>query len=314
MSRYENNNHHQPKPIPVPVPEVNVRDYTMTLPASRGRHRSRINGKAINVNQKSLNIHHLKYSIIVLENRAQSVDPRALSSKNDVPILCNKYAIDDFIRRESLTEQREQRNHRDDRENRSRSMPRSPSHRKSLYSPSREGSPEPIPKRLQPNERSRYLAPPLPPDMRPSDDEECIELAVPMRKPKKRERKEHLRPSPRIMTPMGFAIHRQARLIESFDEEGGYDDECTDYVSDTPVRPVPIWLCVFLVIGYIIAGAFYFTRTENWSFLDSAYFCFITLTTIGNSNLTFVFFIIKKVKIEKQNKNDLNVSLFCRIW
>lgn len=181
-----------------------------------------------------------------------------------------------------MTEQREQRNHRDDRENRSRSMPRSPSHRKSLYSPSREVSPEPIPKRLQPNERSRYLAPPLPPDMRPSDNEECIELEVPMRKHKRRERKEHLPPSPRIMSPMGFAIHRQARLMESFDEEAGYDDECIDYVSDTPVRPVPIWLCVFLVIGYIIAGAFYFTRTENWSFLDSAYFCFITLTTIGN--------------------------------
>lgn len=48
---------------------------------------------------------------------------------------------------------------------------------------------------------------------------------------------------------------------------------------------VPIWLCVFLVIGYIIAGAFYFTRTEKWDFLDSAYFCFITLTTIGELSL-----------------------------
>lgn len=281
MSRYENNNHYQPKP----VPEVNVRDYTMTLPASRGRHRSRINGiiRFYSRLKRTLNKLFNHISLIVLEKRAQSVDPRALRTKDDVPILCNKYAIDDFIRRESLTEQREHRNHRDDhdeREHRSRSMPRSQNHRKSLYSPSREASPEPIPKRLQPNERSRYLAPPLNPDMMPSD-EECIEMGAPMRKPKRREKKEALPPSPRIMSPMGFAVHRQARLMESFDEEAGYDDDYTDYVSDTPVRPVPIWLCVFLVISYIIAGAFYFTRTENWSFLDSAYFCFITLTTIG---------------------------------
>lgn len=31
------------------VPEINVRDYTMTLPASRGRHRSRINGKSYKI-------------------------------------------------------------------------------------------------------------------------------------------------------------------------------------------------------------------------------------------------------------------------
>lgn len=191
-----------------------------------------------------------------------------------MPILCNKYAIDDFIRRESLTEDRE---HRERREHRSRSMPRSQNQRKSLYSPSREISLEPIPKRMLASERSRYLAPPLPPD-----ESECIELDVPTRRQKKRERKDILPPSPRIMSPMGFAIHRQARLMESFDEEASYDDDnYVDYVTDTPVRPVPIWLCVFLVIGYIIIGAFYFSKTEKWTFLDSAYFCFITLTTIG---------------------------------
>ncbi|XP_071447826.1 LOW QUALITY PROTEIN: uncharacterized protein [Hetaerina americana] len=46
-------------------------------------------------------------------------------------------------------------------------------------------------------------------------------------------------------------------------------------------RPVPIWLCVFLVVSYIFGGAFLFSEWEKWPFLDSAYFCFITLTTIG---------------------------------
>lgn len=39
MARCENNYNHS-----IIVPEVNVRDYTMTLPASRGRHRARIDG------------------------------------------------------------------------------------------------------------------------------------------------------------------------------------------------------------------------------------------------------------------------------
>lgn len=87
------------------------------------------------------------------------------------------------------------------------------------------------------------------------------------------------------MSPMGFAVHRQARLYIDDDEEFGGDD--WDHWSDQPsrVRPVPIWLCVFLVVSYIIAGAFLFSSWEGWSFLDSAYFCFITLTTIGKLTL-----------------------------
>lgn len=91
-------------------------------------------------------------------------------------------------------------------------------------------------------------------------------------------------PSPRIMSPMGFAIHRQAKLQPSYynDDDSQYGDDW-DFSSDqaSRVKPVPIWLCVFLVVSYIIAGAFLFSDSEGWSFLDSAYFCFITLTTIG---------------------------------
>lgn len=79
------------------------------------------------------------------------------------------------------------------------------------------------------------------------------------------------------MSPMGFQPHRQAR----YEDLAFYDDDL-DY-NDLPPRsrPVPIWLCVFLVVSYIVAGAFIFNKWENWSLLDSAYFCFITLTTIG---------------------------------
>ena len=35
------------------------------------------------------------------------------------------------------------------------------------------------------------------------------------------------------------------------------------------------------VFGYILLGATIFSTWENWSFLEGAYFSFITLTTIG---------------------------------
>lgn len=82
---------------------------------------------------------------------------------------------------------------------------------------------------------------------------------------------------------MGFAVHRQAKhLAQMMDSNDEWNVKAND--MSPLVRPVPIWLCVFLVVGYILGGAYLFSRWENWSLLDSAYFCFITLTTIGESN------------------------------
>jgi hypothetical protein len=85
------------------------------------------------------------------------------------------------------------------------------------------------------------------------------------------------------MSPMGFAVHRQARHIASIiDENSLYGDDLDEFdMNNAVIRPVPIWLCVFLVIGYILGGAWLFHEWEKWEYLDAAYFCFITLTTIG---------------------------------
>ena len=58
-------------------------------------------------------------------------------------------------------------------------------------------------------------------------------------------------PSPRIMSPMGFAINRQARHVATvMDDTSLYDDDWDRSSGDGPpssfIRPVPIWLCVFL--------------------------------------------------------------------
>ncbi|KAJ8716901.1 hypothetical protein PYW07_003528 [Mythimna separata] len=55
----------------------------------------------------------------------------------------------------------------------------------------------------------------------------------------------------------------------------------SDVVAKEEIKPVPIWLCVCLVASYIVAGTFLFKSWESWAYLDAAYFCFITLTTIG---------------------------------
>ncbi|VDP65841.1 unnamed protein product [Echinostoma caproni] len=44
---------------------------------------------------------------------------------------------------------------------------------------------------------------------------------------------------------------------------------------------VPIWLTLLIFIIYLIVGAIIFAHWEVWSFLQSAYFIFITLSTIG---------------------------------
>lgn len=48
---------------------------------------------------------------------------------------------------------------------------------------------------------------------------------------------------------------------------------------------VPITLVLFILISYIIIGTVIFSIWENWSLVDGAYFCVVTLSTIGFGDL-----------------------------
>ncbi|XP_062582724.1 TWiK family of potassium channels protein 7-like [Saccostrea cucullata] len=48
---------------------------------------------------------------------------------------------------------------------------------------------------------------------------------------------------------------------------------------------VPIFVSLMLITLYIFGGAILFSEWENWPWLDGAYFCFITLSTIGFGDL-----------------------------
>ncbi|CAF0734154.1 unnamed protein product [Didymodactylos carnosus] len=48
---------------------------------------------------------------------------------------------------------------------------------------------------------------------------------------------------------------------------------------------IPISITLSLLSSYLILGALLFSKWENWEFLDGAYFCFVTLATIGLGDL-----------------------------
>jgi len=50
---------------------------------------------------------------------------------------------------------------------------------------------------------------------------------------------------------------------------------------DLSTVTVPISMCLIIMAVYICGGAMFFAKLEDWDFLTSCYFCFISLSTIG---------------------------------
>jgi hypothetical protein len=63
------------------------------------------------------------------------------------------------------------------------------------------------------------------------------------------------------------------------------DSKLIKHKIDYKKITVPISMTLFLLSSYIILGAWLFSVWEGWSYLDGAYFCFITLSTIGLGDL-----------------------------
>jgi len=53
-----------------------------------------------------------------------------------------------------------------------------------------------------------------------------------------------------------------------------------DILRDKRTRPILIWVIVILV-----AGATFYHYADGWSWVDSIYFCFISLATVGYGDL-----------------------------
>lgn len=88
---------------------------------------------------------------------------------------------------------------------------------------------------------------------------------------------------PKLMnTSRSFRGHLHPSTIES-------NPDATPVVLSKPRRPserrVPVILVFAFLIGYICVGAVVFSCWEEWSYLDGAYFSFVTLSTIGFGDL-----------------------------
>ena len=53
-----------------------------------------------------------------------------------------------------------------------------------------------------------------------------------------------------------------------------------------PSVAAPTLICVFLLLGYISCSAVLVARIQAWSFANAFYFCFMTLLTVGQGNLS----------------------------
>ncbi|XP_023330875.1 uncharacterized protein LOC111703223 isoform X2 [Eurytemora carolleeae] len=110
----------------------------------------------------------------------------------------------------------------------------------------------------------------------------------------------------KVSTPArgaGSVVTTPSRTARLTGGEFFHEFEYEDWEEVDVTKPIPIWICFFLVFSYICMGAFLFSGWEGWQFLDSWYFCFITLATIG-----FGDFVPKKSHETNKTLGELGIS------
>lgn len=75
--------------------------------------------------------------------------------------------------------------------------------------------------------------------------------------------------------------------VDTVNEYPTVMDVTSNTVDDLPCEEtqVPIVVIVLILTIYICIGTAIFSIWENWSFVDGAYFCFVTISTIGFADL-----------------------------
>ncbi|XP_030379176.1 potassium channel subfamily K member 15 [Scaptodrosophila lebanonensis] len=80
------------------------------------------------------------------------------------------------------------------------------------------------------------------------------------------------------------SLQTSSTLEASFSGELDSDIE-REIRGSTDEITVPLTVCVFVMVSYILSGAILFGRWEEWDYLDGSYFCFISLSSIGFGDL-----------------------------
>lgn len=83
-----------------------------------------------------------------------------------------------------------------------------------------------------------------------------------------------------LLKKLGGKLHWfRKTLIKTNAENDEYEELCRAKVH------VPVILVLAAFFLYMLLGTVLFAYMENWAWMDSFYFCFITLTTIGFGDL-----------------------------
>lgn len=79
-----------------------------------------------------------------------------------------------------------------------------------------------------------------------------------------------------------ICVECRRKFIKSVGTTPNDDDGDEPSASGTHEHAeVPILICLGLAVWYIMFGSIMFTIWEDWTYFTGAYFCFITLSTIG---------------------------------
>ncbi len=72
-------------------------------------------------------------------------------------------------------------------------------------------------------------------------------------------------------------------IERKFSDEEYYedDDDEQEDIWDRMESRVPFGAVILIIVGYILLGALMFSKFEGWTMIESVYFCYITLSTIG---------------------------------
>ena len=65
------------------------------------------------------------------------------------------------------------------------------------------------------------------------------------------------------------------------DDNQDFENEIKDEEDDDERVTVPLTITMIIITFYIALGALLFNLFEDWTPVESAYFCYITLATIG---------------------------------
>jgi hypothetical protein len=98
-------------------------------------------------------------------------------------------------------------------------------------------------------------------------------------------------------SPIGTTISTSSMQLPLNNIEQAPPTNVVEFVDNLSVDyrkvTIPISVTLTLLSSYLILGAVLFSEWEHWDFLDGAYFCFVTLATIG----------LGKIQLSSQQNN-----------